>query len=109
MCRCALDTVYNTRFAKLANPPLDARLLEQIPELPWHPGSVEYRERSKPIFVMSYMSLLNEKVDLLRILYDRSPVGIVAAVPIMDGKRTTDDARVLTMNSMAREILRLPE
>jgi PAS domain-containing protein len=65
--------------------------------------------RSKPIFVMSYMSLLNEKVDLLRILYDRSPVGIVAAVPIMDGKRTTDDARVLTMNSMAREILRLPE
>lgn len=66
-------------------------------------------ERSKPIFVMSYMSLLNEKVDLLRILYDRSPVGIVAAVPIMDGKRTTDDARVLTMNSMAREILRLPE
>lgn len=66
-------------------------------------------ERSKPVFVMSYMSLLNEKVDLLRILYDRSPVGIIAAVPIMDGKRTTDDARVLTMNSRAREILRLPE
>jgi len=66
-------------------------------------------ERSRPILVMSYMSLLNEKVDLLRILYDRSPIGIVAAVPIMDGKRTTDDARVLTMNSRAREILRLPE
>ena len=66
-------------------------------------------ERSRPIFVMSYMSLLNEKVDLLRILYDRSPVGIIAAVPIMDGKRTTDDARVLTMNSKVREILRLPE
>jgi PAS domain-containing protein len=66
-------------------------------------------ERSKPIFVMCYMSLLNEKIDLLRILYDRSPVGIVAAVPIMDGKRTTDDARVLTMNLRAREILRLPE
>jgi hypothetical protein len=66
-------------------------------------------ERSKPIFVMAYMSLLNEKVDLLRILYDRSPVGIIAAVPIMDGKRTTDDARVLTMNLKAREILRLPE
>jgi hypothetical protein len=58
---------------------------------------------------MSYMSLLNEKVDLLRILYDRSPVGIIAAVPIMDGKRTTDDARVLTMNARARDILRLPE
>ena len=66
-------------------------------------------ERSKPIFVLSYMSLLNEKVDLLRILYDRSPVGIIAAVPIMDGKRTTDDARVLTMNAKAREFLRMPE
>jgi hypothetical protein len=66
-------------------------------------------ERSKPMIVMSYMSLLNEKVDLLRILYDRSPVGIIAAVPIMDGKRTTDDARVLTMNLKAREILQLPE
>jgi hypothetical protein len=66
-------------------------------------------ERSKPILAMSYMGLLNEKIDLLRILYDRSPVGIVAAVPIMDGKNKTDDARVLTMNIRAREILRLPE
>jgi len=66
-------------------------------------------ERSKPILAMSYMSLLNEKIDLLRILYDRSPVGIVAAVPIMDGRNKTDEARVLTMNVKAREILRLPE
>jgi len=66
-------------------------------------------ERSRPIFTLSYVATLNEKVDLLRILYDRSPVGIVAAVPIMDGKSKTDDARVLTMNKKARELLRLPE
>jgi hypothetical protein len=40
---------------------------------------------------------------------DRAGAIIIAAVPIMDGKRTTDDARVLTMNSKAREILRIPE
>jgi TRAP-type uncharacterized transport system substrate-binding protein len=51
-----LDTIYNTRFAKLANPPLDARLLEQIPELPWHPGSVEYLHRGKPILTGEFLS-----------------------------------------------------
>ena len=50
--------------------------------------------------------MLNEKIDILQILYDRSPVGIVAAVPIMNGQNKTDDARILTMNSKAKQILR---
>jgi len=65
--------------------------------------------RSKPIFILCYMSALSEKIDLLSILYDRSPVGVVAAVPIMDGQQKTDDARILTMNVKAREVLGLPE
>ena len=60
-----------------------------------------------PIFTMSYMAMLSEKIDVLQILYDRSPVGIIAAVPIMDGQNKTDDARILTMNTKARQILRL--
>jgi len=64
---------------------------------------------SKPIFTLSHMSALSEKIDILSILYDRSPVGIVAAVPIMDGQEKTDDARILTMNAKARELLALPE
>lgn len=63
-------------------------------------------EHSDPIFAMSYVSLLSEKIDVLQILYDRSPVGIVAAVPIMNGQNKTDDARILTMNGKAREILK---
>lgn len=63
-------------------------------------------ERSEPIFAMSYVSLLSEKIDVLQLLYDRSPVGIVAAVPIMSGQDKTDDARILTMNGKAREILK---
>ena len=64
-------------------------------------------ECSEPIFTMSYMAMLSEKIDILQILYDRSPVGIIAAVPIMDGQNKTDDARILTMNDKARQILKL--
>lgn len=63
-------------------------------------------EQSAPVFTVSYVAMLNEKIDILQILYDRSPVGIVAAVPIMNGQNKTDDARILTMNAKARQILR---
>jgi hypothetical protein len=64
------------------------------------------REQSAPVFTISYVAMLNEKIDILQILYDRSPVGIVAGVPIMNGQNKTDDARILTMNSKAKQILR---
>ena len=63
-------------------------------------------ERSEPAFTMCYMAMLIEKVDVFQILYDRSLIGIVAAVPIMDGHSRTDDARILTMNNMAMTILK---
>ena len=63
-------------------------------------------ERSAPIFTMCYMAMLSEKIDVFQILYDRSPIGIVAAVPIMDGHNKTDDARILTMNNKAKQILK---
>jgi hypothetical protein len=63
-------------------------------------------ERSEPAFTMSYLAMLSEKVDILQILYDRSPIAIIAAVPIMDGQNKTDDARILTMNSKAHQILK---
>jgi hypothetical protein len=64
-------------------------------------------ERSEPVFTMSFVAMLSEKIDVLQILYDRSPIGIIAAVPIMDGLNKTDDARILTMNDKARQILKL--
>jgi hypothetical protein len=66
-------------------------------------------ERGSQDLIMSFMSVLSEKADLLRVLYDRSPTGIVAAVPIMDGRNRSDDARILTLNVRAREILNIPE
>jgi PAS domain-containing protein len=62
--------------------------------------------RGKPVLTLSCMAMLSEKIDVLQVFYDRSPVGIVAAVPIMDGQNKTDDARILTMNAKARQLLR---
>jgi len=63
-------------------------------------------EKSPPVFAIGYVSMLSEKMDVLQILYDRSPIGIVAAVPIMHGQDRTDDARILTMNAKAKQILK---
>ena len=52
-------------------------------------------QHSEPVFTLSYMAMLSEKIDILQILYDRSPIGIIAAVPIMNGQNKTDDARIL--------------
>jgi len=65
--------------------------------------------RGKPTLTLSCMALLSEKIDVLQIFYDRSPIGIVAAVPIMNGQNKTDDARILTMNAKARQILKQDE
>ena len=63
-------------------------------------------ERGAPIFTMSFVAMLSEKIDVLQILYDRSPLGIIAAVPLMNGQNKTEDARILTLNTKAREMLR---
>src|SRR5262249_30054843 len=44
-----LDALYSTRYAKIVHPRLDIRRLEEIPEVPWHPGASAYLARSKPI------------------------------------------------------------
>lgn len=49
----------------------------------------------KPVFTLSIVAALNEKTDILQILYDRSPVGMVAAVPSMNSGNKTDDGRQL--------------
>src|SRR5262249_8152394 len=53
-----LAVLFQTRYAKLAQPPLDLHHLEEIPELPWHPGAVVYLERSKPVLTGEFVSQL---------------------------------------------------
>jgi hypothetical protein len=44
-----LDTLYNSKFARVDRPALDASLLDISPEFPMHPGSSKYRQRNKPL------------------------------------------------------------
>jgi TRAP-type uncharacterized transport system substrate-binding protein len=44
-----LDAIFSTRFAKLVNPPLSVSILAQLPEAPWHPGTIRYIEQDKPL------------------------------------------------------------
>lgn len=43
-----LETLMNTRLAKLTTPPVDTKMLEEAPEIPWHPGVTAYLDRDKP-------------------------------------------------------------
>jgi TRAP-type uncharacterized transport system substrate-binding protein len=53
-----LAVLFQTRYAKIVQPPLDVHRLEEIPEIPWHPGSVAYLERSKPVLTGEFVSEL---------------------------------------------------
>lgn len=64
-------------------------------------------DSGRPNFVLNYVTELNEKSDLLQVLYDRAPVGMVAAVPTF-GNGANNDGRILCMNEKARKILRIP-
>ena len=53
-----LKVLFQTRYAKIVQPPLDLHRLEEIPEVPWHSGSIEYLERSKPVLTGEFVSEL---------------------------------------------------
>jgi TRAP-type uncharacterized transport system substrate-binding protein len=47
--RRLVDAVYSTEFASASRPPLDVKLLDLPPELPWHEGTRIYLERNTPV------------------------------------------------------------
>jgi TRAP-type uncharacterized transport system substrate-binding protein len=47
--RHLIEATYQTDFAKIVHPPLDAKLMEAPPQYRWHEGAQLYRERNKPI------------------------------------------------------------
>jgi len=44
-----VEGTYAAEFGRIVRPPLDTRLLDLPPELPWHEGSVLYQERNAPL------------------------------------------------------------
>jgi TRAP-type uncharacterized transport system substrate-binding protein len=59
-----LEVLFQTRYAKIVQPTLDYHRLEEIPEVPWHSGSVTYLERSKPVLTGEFVSELVNLVSI---------------------------------------------
>lgn len=59
-----LDAVFTTRFAQLALPPLDPKLLDLPPEVPPHDGTLAYLGRNKPMIAADVIDLLEKEVSI---------------------------------------------
>jgi TRAP-type uncharacterized transport system substrate-binding protein len=60
-----LDATFFTPFAQVVRPPLDAKLLDLPPELPWHPGTTGYLQRNKPLIAGDAIDLLEKSLSIL--------------------------------------------
>jgi TRAP-type uncharacterized transport system substrate-binding protein len=59
-----LDCIFNTRFAKVLHPPLDPKLLHDLPEAPWHRGTLAYLDRDKPLITGDFMAQVANAVQI---------------------------------------------
>ncbi len=66
--RRLLEVVFNSPFSQVLQPPLDARLLEAPPELPWHDGTIDYVRRNSPLIAGDVIDLLEKEVSILGVL-----------------------------------------
>ncbi len=66
--RRLLEVVFNSPFSQVRQPPLDARLLELPPELPWHPGTIEYIRRNSPLIAADVIDQLEKEVSILGVV-----------------------------------------
>jgi hypothetical protein len=63
---------------------------------------------NSPKFLISYTLPLDDKAEILTAVFEKSPVGMIAAAPPIGKERSLDEARVLMITAKAREMLKLP-
>jgi TRAP-type uncharacterized transport system substrate-binding protein len=66
--RRLLEVVFNSPFSRVLQPPLDARLLDAPPELPWHDGTTEYVRRNSPLIAGDVIDLVEKEVSILGVV-----------------------------------------
>jgi PAS domain-containing protein len=66
-------------------------------------------ENRQPIFVKNYMMPVDDRADILQMILDSAPVGMVAAIPFGGGEGDTQDGRIIIVNARAKEILKLDD
>jgi TRAP-type uncharacterized transport system substrate-binding protein len=60
-----VECVYGSNFAKTIRPPLDVKLMEMPPELPWHDGAEAYRQRNRPVVSGDVLNLAQKGTAIL--------------------------------------------
>ena len=54
-----------SRFAEAMQPSLDAGIVRQHAEVPWHPGALDYRRRDDPLISGERIGLLSNALQIL--------------------------------------------
>jgi TRAP-type uncharacterized transport system substrate-binding protein len=63
-----LGIVFSSPFSQVIQPPLDAKLLEAPPELPWHDGTTGYVRGNSPLIADDVIDLVEKEVSILGVL-----------------------------------------
>ena len=54
-----------SRFAEAMQPSLDAGIVRQHAELPWHPGALDYRRRDEPLITGEGLGVISNALQVL--------------------------------------------
>jgi TRAP-type uncharacterized transport system substrate-binding protein len=66
--RRLLDVVFNSPFAQVIQPPLDAGLLELPPELQWHDGTLDFVRRNSPLIAGDVIDVIEKEISIIGVL-----------------------------------------
>ena len=59
-----LDRIIGSRFAEAMQPSLDASIVRQHAELPWHPGALDYRRRDEPLITGEGLGVISNALQV---------------------------------------------
>jgi TRAP-type uncharacterized transport system substrate-binding protein len=60
-----IECIFGSKFAQVIRPPLDAKLMELPPELPWHDGAEAFRRRSRPVVSGDVLTVAHKSTMIL--------------------------------------------
>jgi TRAP-type uncharacterized transport system substrate-binding protein len=63
-----LEVVFNSPFAQVIHPPLETKLLDIPPELPWHDGTTDFVRRNSPLIAGDVIDLVEKEVSIIGVL-----------------------------------------
>lgn len=66
-------------------------------------------ERREVGFLLIYNAPLDDKSEVLKAIFDRSQIGMIAAASNHDGSGKLHDGRILMINARARKVMKLPD